>query len=654
MNYGYMGRILLVDLSSGHIEAEDVDGRLYEQYLAGTGLAAPLLYRMIPAGADPLGPDNVLCFLAGILTGTGSLFAGRWMVAGKSPLTGGWGDANCGGNFAPAIKRCGYDGIFFKGISAGPVYLYVLNGRAELRDASHLWGLDAVEAEERLKKETGGQSRVALIGPAGEKLSLISGICNDRGRIAARSGLGAVMGSKRLKAVVLDGKKRIAIFNRDEIKRLSQKCNRWVQFQPPLIPGPMTSHLGALMRVMPTQAAMDGMVYKSMLTKWGTCSMNQVSIEMGDAPLQNWMGSSVSFGPDKSVKVNPDIFTGREKMKYHCYSCPLGCGGICTLPGKGGETHKPEYETILALGGLCANEDADSIFHMNEILNRAGMDTISAGGTAAFAIECFEKGLLTKNDTDGLELKWGNTEAVIALIEKMVRREGIGDLLADGSKVAARKIGGNAPDFAMHAGGQELGMHDGRNDPGFNVHYSVEPTPGRHTLGSQLYYEMFQLWKEVKGLPKPRLIYSKNEKYVADEKKAVMAAACSKYMNVVNGAGLCLFGVMIGAGRTPAFKWLNAATGWKKTPADYLEIGGRIQTVKQMFNIKHGLDPRTIKVQDRVLGKPAQSEGANKGRSMDLEKSKSDYWRQFGWDTETGKPIKAGIAGFGIELPWDD
>ncbi len=647
---GYMGKILLVDLSLGDIREEEIERRLYEQYLGGTGLAAPLLYDMIPAGADPLGPDNVLCFLAGLLTGTGSLFAGRWMVAGKSPLTGGWGDANCGGTFAPAIKRSGYDGIFVKGISAGPVYLYVRDGRAELRDASHVWGIDAVEAETLLRKEAGGQCRVALIGPAGEKLSLISGICNDGGRIAARSGLGAVMGSKRLKAVVLDGHRQVGVFNRDEIKRLSRKCNRWVRFQAPLVPGPMTSHLGVLMRVMPTQMAMDGMVYKTMLTKWGTCSMNQVSIEMGDAPIRNWEGSSATFGPDKSVKVNPDVFAGREKTKYHCYSCPLGCGGICTLPGGDGETHKPEYETILALGGLCGNEDPDSIFYMNEILNRAGMDTISAGGTAAFAIECFERGILTRDDTGGLELTWGNTKAVVALIEKMIRREGIGDILADGSRAAAAKIGREAGRYAIHAGGQELGMHDGRNDPGFNVHYAVEPTPGRHTLGSQLYYEMFQLWKKVEGLPKPHLIYSKNEKYRLDEKKAATAAACSKFMNVVNGAGLCLFGVMIGAGRTPTFEWLNAATGWRKTPAEYIEIGARIQTVKQLFNIKHGIDPRAVKMNERVLGKPAQAEGANKGRSMDLENAKGDYWRQFGWDAETGRPTAASLAGYGINL----
>jgi aldehyde:ferredoxin oxidoreductase len=638
MTFGYMGKILMVDLSTSDIHEEVIPDHVYERYLSGMGLAAHLLYHRIPAGADPLGPDNLLGFVSGLLTGTGSLFSGRWMVVGKSPLTGGWGDANCGGSFSPAIKRCGYDGIFFKGISETPVYLHVKNGKAELRDASHLWGRDAIESEELLISETGGRGRVAVIGPAGEKLSLISGICNDRGRIAARSGLGAVMGSKKLKAVVLDGRKRIHVHNRDDIKRLSRRCNKWVQFQPPFLPGPMAAYVGTLMRILPTQMAQDGILYKILLKKWGTGSMNQMSVEMGDAPIKNWKGSNVDWGIEKSLSVNPDAIRQFEKVKYHCYSCPLGCGGICSTRGRYKETHKPEYESVLALGGLCMNADMDSIFYLNELLNRAGMDTISAGGTAAFAIECYEAGLLTKEDTDGLELTWGNTSAIIALMEKMVRREGIGDLLADGSKRAAQKIGKDADRFAIHAGGQELAMHDGRNDPGFNLHYSVEPTPGRHTLGAQLYYEMFQLWKKVRGLPRAPLLYHKNRKYEVNEEKAIMAAACSMFMNVVNGAGVCLFGTFLGAKRIPVFDWLNAATGWNRMPEDYMEMGARIQTMKQLFNIRHGIDPRSHRISDRVLGRPPQKEGANRDRTVDVEKMMAAYWTRFGWNPKTGMP----------------
>jgi aldehyde:ferredoxin oxidoreductase len=649
MTFGYMGKILMVDLSTRDIYEEVIPSDVYEQYLSGMGLAAYILYNRIPAGADALGPENILGFVSGLLTGTGSLFAGRWMVVGKSPLTGGWGDANCGGSFSPAIKRCGYDGIFVKGISENPVYLYVKNGSAELRDASHAWGRDAIESEEMLIAETGGKSKVAVIGPAGEKCSLISGVCNDRGRLAARSGLGAVMGSKRLKAVVLDGKKRINVHNRAEIKRLSQMCNKWVQFQPPFLPGKMAVYVGTLMRILPIQMAQDGLLYKILLRKWGTGSMNQISVETGDAPIKNWKGSSADWGIDKSLSVNPDAVKQFEKIKYHCYACPLGCGGICTIQGKYGEMHKPEYETVLAFGGLCMNRDLDSIFYLNELLNRAGMDTISAGGTASFAIECYEAGILTKEDTDGLELTWGNSEAIVALIEKMVRREGFGDILADGSKIAAWKIGKNAGEYAMHAGGQELPMHDGRNDPGFNLHYAVEATPGRHTIGSQaLWYEMYQLWKKVSGLPRPKLFSHKNRKYTADEPKAIMAAACSKYMNVANGAGLCEFGLFIGAKRIPVFDWLNAATGWHRTPDHYMEIGERIQTLKQAFNIRHGVDPRSFRPSDRAIGRPPQTRGANRGRSMDMEKMISDYYTQFGWDPETGRPSEESMAKLGL------
>jgi len=359
---------------------------------------------------------------------------------------------------------------------------------------------------------------------------------------------------------------------------------------------------------------------------------------MGDAPIKNWKGSSADWGIEKSLSVNPDAIRQSEKVKYHCYSCPLGCGGICATKGKYKETHKPEYESVLALGGLCMNRDPDSLFYLNELLNRAGMDTISAGGTAAFAIECYEAGILTKEDTDGLELTWGNTPAIVSLIEKMVRREGIGDILADGSKAAARRIGKDAGRSAVHAGGQELPMHDGRNDPGFNLHYSVEATPGRHTMGAQLYYEMFQLWKKVTGLPRAEFLYFKDRKYEADEKKAIKAAACSKFMNVVNGAGVCLFGTFLGAKRIPVFDWLNAAAGWNKTPEEYMEIGGRIQTLKQLFNIKHGIDPKSFKVNDRVIGRPPQKEGANRDRAADIEKMMAGYWAQFGWNQETGRP----------------
>jgi aldehyde:ferredoxin oxidoreductase len=396
--------------------------------------------------------------------------------------------------------------------------------------------------------------------------------------------------------------------------------------------------MGTLMRILPAQMAVDGKMYISMLAKWGTASMNQISIEIGDTPIQNWKGSNEDFGPDKSAALSPDVFSETVVAKYHCYACPLGCGGICKASGHGTESHKPEYETVMALGSLLLNTDAESIYDLNDRLNRAGMDTISAGGTVAFAMECYEKGILTKNDTDGIDLTWGNAAGIKAIIEKMIHRQGIGDLLADGSKIAAAKIGQNSDRYAIQAGGQELGMHDSRYDPGFALQYCVEPTPGRHTIGSLLYYEMFRLWEKVNGLPDVGILYFKDSKYEADKDKAVMAAACSKYMNVINGAGCCLFGAFLGAQHLPVFEWLNAATGWQNTPDAYMQIGERIQTLKQLFNIKHGIKPHKVTMSDRALGRPPLTAGANKGRTIQIEKMMRDYWEELGWNTKTGKP----------------
>jgi len=653
MKNGCMGKVLWVDLGSGKMREEMIPESVYKTYLSGIGLAAYILYDRIPAHADPLGPDNVLGFISGLLTGTGALFAGRWMVVGKSPLSGTWGDANCGGNFAPAIKRCGYDGIFFHGVSETPVYFCMIKGRAELRDAGHLWGQDTRETERLLKKQAGsGHIRIACIGPAGEKRSLISGICNDSGRMAARSGLGAVMGSKKLKAVVLDGAGKITAYDKKKIKEVSSGCSDAIQWMPPFPPAVALGYMGAVLRALPAQPRTEAIflntIYKVMLKRWGTTSMNQLLIEVGDAPIKNWKGSNIDFGPQKSNRINPEVFSAGVMVRYHCYSCPLGCGGIYQHPDTSEAVHKPEYETVLALGGLCMNDDPQSIFRLNETLNRAGMDTISVGATVAFAIECYEQGLLSSSDTEGLELRWGNSRAITALVDQMVQRIGLGDILADGVKMAAARIQKGSEKFAVHAGGQELAMHDSRFDPGFAVHNCVEAAPGRHTIGSQLYYELFQLWKKMPGLPEPDFIYSKSEKYKPDKKKAVAAAACSKFMNVVNGAGTCLYGALMGARAFPVFEWLNAATGWQKSPENYMRIGERIQNVKQMFNLKQGVRPANIHMSDRALGRPPLTEGANKGRSIPIEKMVSDYWKVLDWDRETGEPTEKALKRMGL------
>jgi len=647
---GYMGKVLFVDLNSSIFEEKVIPDQVYEDYLAGVGLGTYILTREMTAGADPLGPDNIIGFMSGLLTGTGSLLTGRWMVVCKSPLTGGWGDANCGGNLSPAIKQCGYDGIFFKGVAKKPVYLVIDKDKEpHLEDATDLWGLDAVETENRLTVKHRGtrDPAVAVIGPAGEKLSLIAGICNDRGRIAARSGVGAVMGSKKLKAIVLNGNDKIDCADRDTVRTLSKQYAAKVKkvSLPRFFKGSLLPYAGMLMAKMKRVIALDGMmVLVPTLKKWGTPMSNSLGVTSGDLPIKNWSGSVLDFGRSRYRHLNPDLIIEREQKNYSCYSCVIGCGGICRIDDLAGgefkETHKPEYETCAAFGGLLLNSDRESIFYINELLNRAGMDSISAGNTVAFALECFENGLLSLEDTDGLDLKWGNAEAIIRLVKKMITREGsIGELLADGVKAAAGKLGEKSLPYAMHAGGQEPGMHDPRFDPLLGLHFSADPTPGRHTIGCGQYYQMMHLWEEVSWAPTVTG-HNKDEEYIASDQEALKAVAQACFKQVIDGAGGCLFAAMSGIQHWPLFKWLNASTGWQKSPDQYMEIGKRIQTLRQQFNVREGVEPFSFRMPDRLAGKPPLQAGPLKGKAVPINEMMRLYWKHFGWSEESGIPLE--------------
>ncbi len=637
----YIGKILWVDLTHQTFTEEEIPDTFYRQYLSGMGLAARVLYERIPPGADPLGQENVLGFVSGLLTGTPSFFSGRWMAVGKSPLTGTWGDANCGGYFSLAIKKCGYDGIFFTGQSSKPVYLFVGPGGPELKDAHDLWGKDTVETESVLRKRHGDQRipGVACIGMAGEQLSRIAGISHDHGRMAARSGLGAVMGSKNLKALVLNGARFVPVADREKMRTLSQKPRRFTRFRVPL-PGWMMSILGRVLRNPWLSMRMNGILYLGILRKWGTVGLNQTSVEWGDAPIKNWSGSYKDFPDAKSSKVSPDVITAWEAQKYHCLACPLGCGGTLKANGEIPISHKPEYETTLAFSGLLLNDDWDSVMRINDLLNRAGMDSISAGATVATAIEWFEEGLLTLEDTDGLELTWGNTAAIVSLVQQMIHREGLGDALADGAEQAAQNLNIEARMAVITAGGSEMAMHDPRLDPGFGLHASVEPNPGKHTTGAFIYYDMYRLWTRVSTLPKPPLFYNKNDSFRPTADLGRKSAAMSNFTNFYNALGVCMFGTLLGVDHLPLFDWVNAATGWDLTPEDFLKIGRRIQTLRQQFNVKQGIQPAEIRVSPRALGLPKLKSGPNQDNVVDLDAMRRYYWQAIGWDPETGIPTK--------------
>ena len=649
----FIGKILHVDLTTHTSMVRSVPPEVYEAVLAGKGLEAWYLYREIPAGADPLGPENILAFAAGALCGTGAFLTGRWTVACKSPLTGGWGDANCGGVFAPAIKQCGYDAIFFSGISKDPVYLFCDGNSVEIRDASSYWGLDATEAEKKLHAELDGLCRkkpcIACIGPSGEKLSLISGICNEGGRIAARSGVGAVMGSKKLKAVVLVGVRQMPCADAEKVITLSKELGKkLLKMSLPSGLGVFIGTGGRMMGHLPYMP-LDGSMTAYMFREWGTQANTSLAITSGDGPIRNWAGTPKDVRLMDTV-YNPEHINKIETAKYHCYSCPLGCGGKLNIRGRKytsyDETHKPEYETIEAFGPLLMNWSLDSIFQLNELLNRAGMDTISAGNTVAWAIECYENGILTNDQTDGLDLNWGNTEAILSLVKKMIAREGFGDALADGVKRASARYGGKQ--FAMHVGGQEPGMHDARNDPQLAIHFVAEPAPGKHTVGMGIEYGAMSLCDICSWAP-PATLHPKSRDLEDIDTIALISKANACYTMLVDGAGGCYYGQMMGVHMWKLVEYLNAAEGWSYDGDHYMRIGERIQTIRQLFNIKHGYKPSAVKLPDRMLGIPPLTSGPLKGVTLRNREQVSSHWKSFGWDEKTGIPLPETIQKLGID-----
>ena len=511
---GYTGKYCIVNLSDGTTEVVEPDVIFYQKYLSGYGLGAAVIMKRQKPGVDPLAPQSYLGFCSGLITGSGALFSGRFMVVGKSPLTGGWGDANAGGYLSREIKRTGYDAVFFTGAAQKPVWVNITDENIEIKDAGSLWGKDIIDTEVALKEELGDQKvQVACIGQSGEKCSLISGIATDGGRMAARSGLGAVMGSKKLKAVAFRGRRDIPVARPLEVKEINRKF--MVEYKKSKLPDRLTVRFMHFISQMiaktgiavPAQASLVREIYR----KYGTPGLTVYSAMVGDMPIKNWDGVGITdYGVASAAKNSDENVIKYQKRKYGCQSCPLTCGGIIDIKKgryRGTRGHKPEYETLGSFGGLLLHDDLDAIIELNEMCNRAGIDTISTGAAVAFAIECFENGIIDLSATGGLELGWGKSAEIIRLTEMIINREGFGNTLADGVRRAAEKIGRGAEKFAMHAGGQELPMHDPRLDPGFAIAYQCEPTPGRHSISSFMW--ACRMTHEV-SLSKGTLFLSKN------------------------------------------------------------------------------------------------------------------------------------------------
>lgn len=642
---GLWGRICSVDLNSRSVRFEDLDRSVGRKYLSGVGIGAKVLWDRLKPGVDPLGPDNILGFTTGLLTDTGSLFSGRFTVVGKSPASGGWGDANCGGFFSPYLKRCEIDALFFSGTSDTPVYLHIDHEKAEIKDASDLWGKDTLETEDALKARYGKSAQVACIGPAGEKLSLIAGIATDFGRMAARGGLGAVMGSKKLKAVVACGKSRISVADRKRMKEITGEFRKKIKFMDS---GQklLSDRVGRVLGWITGKGffmRQPALIWRWMLKKYGTPGLTALLMECGDMPVKNWTGTvRRDFPYSRYRKISGDRFLRFEKKKYHCYSCPLGCGGEIEIQGgpyEIGKMHKPEYETIASFGTMLLNDDIYSICKMNDVVNRGGMDSISCGNVLAFAVECFEEGIIDASDTGGLELGWGKSDALVKLTEMIVNRQGVGDLLADGVKTAAERIGKGSEKFAVHCGGVEAPMHDPKFDPSFGITYSCEPTPGRHTISSSQYLDLQFLEKKFSRAKAPPAFTMKRGRYSYGPQGEGNALG-SYFKMLADCAGVCLFGTQIG-GDFPLCDWMNAATGWSLSNDEYLVIGERIQQLRHAFNVREGINPiKDYKPHGRVFGDPPLQTGPLKDVTLDVDTLARSFYAANQWDTETARPAR--------------
>jgi len=645
MPNGYWGKIIFVNLTAGQIEVEQPPEEIYRRYLGGYGLGVHYLYQRIPANADPLGPQNILAFLPGLLTGSGAQFSGRFMVAARSPLTGAWGDANCGGNFGPALRGAGWDGLFVSGQAKKPVYLYVDSGKIEIRDASHLWGLDARQTEETLRKETASDARAACIGPAGEKLSLISGIVNDDGRLAARCGLGAVMGSKKLKAVAARGRSRPPLADPKAFKDASIGYLPLFRRKPSTMSARVPAFMGFLLPILrrlrgqfsggPAEMVVDS--YR----RYGTSAGTAMLVELGDTPVRNWSGIGFRDFPLELSEGLSDRAVVRPLVRpYACCSCPVACGGIVNQPD-GGTSHRSEYETLAAFGPLLINSDLATVMRCNHVCNMAGLDSISAGGVIAFALECAEKGWLPPELAVELPLEWGSSEVILELTGRLAARTpGLGDWLADGVQRAAERLGPEAQPAAIHAGGQELAMHRGIYEPGVAVGYALDPAPGRHTAsnsGNASVAAFAPYFAMLGRKPAARYDYA--------EKGVTQAIAICLY-RVFDSLGLCQFALAMG--QPPFLEWLDAATGWGVDEAEFYRIGRRIQVMRHAFNAKHGL-PAQFPLPGRERGDPPQTLGPVANRTLDMDAMSAGYFATLGLDPLTGLPLPETVKELGLE-----
>jgi len=593
--------LIRVNLSEKRIEVENVSEETFKKYLSGSGLAAKILYEEFDNTLEPLHPDSPLAIIAGLLTGTPVPCACKTSVCARSPQTGIWDEATVGGYFGAELKRAGYDGLIITGKSKSPVYLWITREKIQIKPAEHLWGEDTFSTTEKLLKETHPEAKVACIGQAGENLCGIASVMVDgwESRAAARGGMGAVMGAKNLKAIVVKGTEYPEVKNK---KELTTSIRETLPFLKQTTEG---------------------------LHNFGTAvGMYSVVEPSGDLPIKNFLQGKWEEGAKKTT--GETLVERFLEKHYGCFGCPIRCGKIIRLKIGDEERlmHGPEYESNAALGALCLNDDLEGISLANELCNLYGLDTISTGSVVAFAMETFEKGIISTLDTGGLELKWGDVRAIIELIHKIAKREGIGDLLADGTKKAAERLGKNSIEFAIQVKGLELPLHDPRAFVSMALTYATGNRGACHLESLSYTFEG--------SLPVEDIPYDHSLSPHEVEGKPELIVRLQNYMASLNALGLCKFLFCGKIGPPGIAKWTNLVTGWSLTSEELLKIGERLFNLKRMYNYRLGITRKDDFLPPRLLTWD-RKEGGAKGSLPHLGKLLGRYYQLRGW-SEDGVP----------------
>ena len=612
---GYHNRILQVDLSSDRQDIISIEKDYGLNYVGGSALAARLFADTDGPISDPLSQTNPLLVMTGPMAGTNFPGTSRFTMCARSPLTGIWGESTSGGFFGAQLKKAGFDGIIFSGKCDRPSYLFVDSDRVELADAGDIWGLDTYETIGKLKKRHGGKhpARVLAIGPAGERMVRFAAVANDRAHYLGRTGMGAVMGSKNLKAIVVKGSIEKTPVADEDAYQAARKA--------------------ALADIR------ESMIYSS-FRDLGTAAAMDMGTLTGNVPFKNW-----SLGEDYEMAAaigGPAIHETILKGRAACYACPIGCKPVVEVNNPKYRVSKgpgPEYETCASFGTMIMNDNLDALTHINELCNRQGLDTITCGSTVAFMMECYEKGLLSKADMGGLDLSWGNMDAVIELVKKIVLREGIGDTAALGSRAMAETINGDAENFTVTVKGLELPMHDPRAFHGIGLAYMNSNRGACHLQHAvQAVEQGMVAWPEI-GL---------EEDYPATESigKAKMVSICEDIGQMANAACICHF-VYWAMGLNNFFGGFNAVTGYDFSIKDFLATGQRAWVLKRALNNIMGVTVEDDRLPKKIL--TALKDGAAAGSTPNEELLRREYYKIRGLD-KRGIPTAQLLDASGLEF----